>query len=232
MNSRANHSTVIPDFGYAGMYVHNVSGLNLTWYRPYDVDWGWLSRDPLGEQAGLNLYDYVGNNPINAIDPDGRFLIPALIILLIVVGGATAYYKADTSLSKAAADNAAAATALNHGDPSGLSTLGQGSTVTDFTQSVSDAAKEASGFTSAGGTPVSIPDGSASDAAVNVSSTALQSSDDIANLWRKTKDWWRKKNHQPQIIKIWQCQGGKGINMIASPDSPGPGWTLVKTITQ
>ena len=31
----------------------------------------WLSRDPIGEAGGLNLYGYVGNNPINFRDPLG-----------------------------------------------------------------------------------------------------------------------------------------------------------------
>jgi RHS repeat-associated protein len=58
-----------PDVGYAGMYYHAASGLNLTLFRAYDSDLGrWLSIDPIGEFGGLNLYAYVANNPINAVD--------------------------------------------------------------------------------------------------------------------------------------------------------------------
>jgi RHS repeat-associated protein len=32
---------------------------------------GWLSRDPIGERGGINLYGYVGNDLINRIDPLG-----------------------------------------------------------------------------------------------------------------------------------------------------------------
>ena len=31
----------------------------------------WLSKDPIDEQGGLNLYGYVGNNPLNYFDPFG-----------------------------------------------------------------------------------------------------------------------------------------------------------------
>lgn len=60
------------DFGYAGYYYHAPSGLNLTLNRGYNPYIGrWLSRDPIGEQAGLNLYAYVGNEPVRNLDPFG-----------------------------------------------------------------------------------------------------------------------------------------------------------------
>jgi RHS repeat-associated protein len=73
------HSTVaagtnIPSvpFGFTGHFYHEKSGLYLTLFRVYDPSLGrWLSRDPLGEVAGLNLYAYCGNNPVRFIDKYG-----------------------------------------------------------------------------------------------------------------------------------------------------------------
>ena len=60
------------DFGFTGLYFHATSRLHLALYRAYDADMGrWLNRDPLREHGGLNLYGYVGNNPIMFIDPYG-----------------------------------------------------------------------------------------------------------------------------------------------------------------
>jgi RHS repeat-associated protein len=59
-------------FGYASYFRHGASKLWLTVFRAYDPNQGrWLSRDPLGEAGGLNLYGYVGNDPVNATDPLG-----------------------------------------------------------------------------------------------------------------------------------------------------------------
>jgi RHS repeat-associated protein len=58
------------DVGFSGNYYHKASGLLLTLYRAYDANLGrWLSRDPIGEDGGMNLYGYVLNNPINLSDP-------------------------------------------------------------------------------------------------------------------------------------------------------------------
>lgn len=62
------------DFRFAGMYYHQASGLYLTPYRAYDPRIGrWLSRDPIGVAGGINLYGYVGGNPVNFIDQSGLY---------------------------------------------------------------------------------------------------------------------------------------------------------------
>ncbi len=62
------------DFGFTGHFFHDRSGLYLTPYRAYDPAAGrWISRDPLQEIAGANLYAYVSNDPLNRVDPLGLF---------------------------------------------------------------------------------------------------------------------------------------------------------------
>ena len=62
--------TTKPDFNFTGLYQHAKSGLDMATYRLYDPDLGrWLSRDPIGEAGGLNLYGYAGNDPTNHADP-------------------------------------------------------------------------------------------------------------------------------------------------------------------
>jgi RHS repeat-associated protein len=56
-------------FGFSTKYQDSLSGLYYYGYRYYNTSTGrWLSRDPLGERGGLNLYGFVGNNAINYVD--------------------------------------------------------------------------------------------------------------------------------------------------------------------
>jgi RHS repeat-associated protein len=85
------------DFGFTGHYHHAPSGLSLAPYRAYSSEMGrWLSRDPIGEEGGINLYGYVNNNPVGAIDPEGASstLVTGAIgagIGALVGGGITAW---------------------------------------------------------------------------------------------------------------------------------------------
>jgi RHS repeat-associated protein len=50
------------------------SGFNYYGYRFYDPGAGrWLNRDPIGEQGGVNLYDFCQNQSIGLIDVLGAF---------------------------------------------------------------------------------------------------------------------------------------------------------------
>ncbi len=66
-------TVLIPsDYQYAGYYEHATSGLNLTLFRAYDPNTAkWLSRDPIEERGGVNIYGYVRNDPLNLTDELG-----------------------------------------------------------------------------------------------------------------------------------------------------------------
>jgi RHS repeat-associated protein len=62
-------------FGYAGGLLDNDTGLTRFGARDYDAEAGrWTAKDPLGFAAGdSNVFVYVGNEPINMIDPTGLY---------------------------------------------------------------------------------------------------------------------------------------------------------------
>ena len=70
-----------------------VAGLYDYGYRFYSPGLGrWINRDPILEQGGFNLYNFVSNSPTNAIDEDGNIAFLVVLIPLaapMLVGGLT-----------------------------------------------------------------------------------------------------------------------------------------------
>jgi RHS repeat-associated protein len=66
------NQSVASDFQFGGYYLHQRSVLSLTIARAYSSSLGrWLSRDPIAETGGLNMYEYVNNQPVAITDPTG-----------------------------------------------------------------------------------------------------------------------------------------------------------------
>lgn len=78
-------------FRFRTKYCDDESGHLYYGYRFYSPETGrWLSRDPIGERGGLNLYGFVGNDGVNRWDslghvaveedlPDPRMIIPEFV---------------------------------------------------------------------------------------------------------------------------------------------------------
>ena len=61
-------------FGYAGGLYDAQTGLVRFGARDYDAETGrWTAKEPLKFADGTNFYVYSQNNPINFIDPNGRY---------------------------------------------------------------------------------------------------------------------------------------------------------------
>ena len=68
IRSTGTYATANP-FRFSTKYFDPETTLYYYGFRYYDPATGrWLSRDPIGERGGLNLYGFVGNDPVNAWD--------------------------------------------------------------------------------------------------------------------------------------------------------------------
>ncbi|MDA0910640.1 MAG: NucA/NucB deoxyribonuclease domain-containing protein [Proteobacteria bacterium] len=78
------------DLRFAGQFNDSETGLVYNNARAYVPFLGrYLQADPLGLASGsLNNYVYVGNNPVNLVDPSGKFI--PIVIAIIEVGAEAA----------------------------------------------------------------------------------------------------------------------------------------------
>src|SRR5690606_2816826 len=67
-----NVSSVDWDFLFHAEFLDPESGLYNYGFRFYHPSLGrWISRDPIGERGGVNLYTFVGNDGVNGMDVFG-----------------------------------------------------------------------------------------------------------------------------------------------------------------
>lgn len=77
----ASAGSSLTRYGYTGRELDSLTGLMHYRSRWYDPQQGrFMSENPIGFEGGLNLYGYVGNNPMMYTDPSGQaFFIPLLL---------------------------------------------------------------------------------------------------------------------------------------------------------
>ncbi len=67
-------------FGFAGGLYDQHTKLTRFGARDYDAEIGrWTTKDPIGLNGGLNVYSYVGGDPVNGIDPEGKEVVNGMV---------------------------------------------------------------------------------------------------------------------------------------------------------
>jgi len=87
-------ATVENPFRLPGQYYDPETGLHYNYFRYYNPQIGrYITPDPIGLEGGINLFSYVGNNPVNLIDPQGQgpILFRICVALMAADVGYTIY---------------------------------------------------------------------------------------------------------------------------------------------
>lgn len=105
-------------FAYTGRLLDQTTGLQNNLNRWYDASIGrWLSEDPIGFAAGdANLHRYVGNGPVNFVDPTGNAAAAAAPLLCGLGDAAAAIGSAAAGIGGGAAIGLAAAGSYKFGE--------------------------------------------------------------------------------------------------------------------
>jgi RHS repeat-associated protein len=62
----------VNEMQFSSMPFHRQTSMSLFPFRAYDPTLQrWLNRDPIGEAGGVNVYGFVGNDPMSSVDPYG-----------------------------------------------------------------------------------------------------------------------------------------------------------------
>ena len=73
-------------FGFAGGFYDQHTKLTRFGARDYDAYIGrWTTKDPIGLNGGLNVYRYVGSDPVNGIDPEGKEVVNGMVCTATVM---------------------------------------------------------------------------------------------------------------------------------------------------
>jgi len=144
-------------FGYTGQLTLNEIGLNYYKARIYHPKLGrFLQTDPVGYEDQMNLYAYVGNDPVNMVDPTGEVGIPGFLIgagLDIVVQLATGTDFGDLDYVQAGVAGVAGAVGAGIGSAAtklaSVASMGKNATVA--TKAVGDVASSVAGTVITGG---------------------------------------------------------------------------------
>ena len=74
--SECSRPTLSYNLRLPGQYYDSETGLSYNYHRDYDPATGrYVESDPVGLRGGINTYAYVENDPINGIDPFGRYKV-------------------------------------------------------------------------------------------------------------------------------------------------------------